>query len=645
MDCRSDLITFKNWVHTFAHQNFENKNLQPTDDPNEPFEAVDYQIKEINSLVNSKESRWSLIKSGNDNEYLPLLNLDSNSRYIRAMKRCIRHIKAIGKQTGLIDDIFAADIYTLSKVFKNKANQLSDLDPKISKAIKKISNLTKKIFLQETDESINKLEELAQDLTSPASIEKALNFYYKVINSFSEESKTNLKKHNHLNRLKEAGLLILKADLNEWSSKGNVLLAVQRIVAAFNKKDTSLCLNGLRLTTLPEGLGMLKTLTTLELNHNNLSLLPAEIRQLKELKKLYLTYNELSSLPPEICYLKKLETFDISHNDLTLLPPEIGHLPQLKNLNLNDNPFLKHLPLALLNLPCLICLDIRNTGIREESEFSKHVRKWIALCNSDKDLTEITNLTDSEKDDLNIWLDRLEQTRDFQESQKTKLAKIICDMLETVIKNEQFKYSFLAQIRRNNSGCEDRAAMALNELYTSWNLTSISERSLQEKLAILKGVSRTNAIRKAIALYISAYQKTTNVITNESVEIYLFYETELRQQLGLISAIENMYYGIIGKRHWIKKKDLIKAVEETHLDHLVSFDAFKQLVESDQEFMQKVAKKKNILEEEQEELEDKLVQATNEEEKLIIAARMGEIMKEREAIEIQEYKQWFLNHI
>lgn len=85
---------------------------------------------------------------------------------------------------------------------------------------------------------------------------------------------------------------------------------------------------------------------------------------------------------------------------------------------------------------------------------------------------------------------------------------------------------FFAQAEVNNAHCRDRAAMALNEVYTAWKILcpSVEEMSVREKLEMLVGVAKTHRLRKELQLLIPSHER-------ESVEIYLFYESKLRTEL------------------------------------------------------------------------------------------------------------------
>ena len=76
-------------------------------------------------------------------------------------------------------------------------------------------------------------------------------------------------------------------------------------------------------------------------------------------------------------------------------------------------------------------------------------------------------LSADQKITLNEWLLRLEKTRDFTKAQ-SRLALTVCNIVADVIANREFQELFFPQAEANNACCQDRAAMSLNEIYTSW---------------------------------------------------------------------------------------------------------------------------------------------------------------------------------
>ncbi len=267
------------------------------------------------------------------------------------------------------------------------------------------------------------------------------------------------------------------------------------------------------------------------------------------------------------------------------------------------------------------------------------MRTWYIASGLNRDSSPCLSFTAQETGQINEWLTRLERTRDFQGNQRS-LAQTICQMLETTQVSPDFKEMFLVQVGQNNTACEDRSAMALNELYTGWKLTTLPEEAtLQEKLAILVAGAKTLALRSFLATQITANQGSTGTLLQESVEIYLYYETAFALPLRLLSFIRSTRYAEgMGKRPWIDIEELTGAVNSTYLDHLVDLRAFQKIAEANPLFVEE-RKSLNI--------------GFNERENLLLdkysipemyAEEIEKLGKEKAFAEKQLLKKWFIQN-
>lgn len=332
------------------------------------------------------------------------------------------------------------------------------------------------------------------------------------------------------------------------------------------------------ISSLPTEIGLLTRLEVLHFHTNGLTSLPKEIGCLTNLSRLILDHNRLTCLPREIGHLTNLEYFNLDYNDLLSLPTEIGMLLRLTQLTLPHNHHFQHLPMILGQLPELALLDItatrasiqvRNTILNQcramRDAASRQVlplrlSKWEALAGAKTGL-DTTALSDQEQGTLSEWLLRLEKTRDFAALQ-TELAQKVCALLADLPKKQEFRALFFNQAEANNACCEDRAAMSFNEIYTSWLILCKGA-----SIKLLAGVARTLTLRKELQKLIPASER-------ESVEIFLYYETKLRMELHLETAIQNMAYSRIGERSWIDEEHLKKVVREKYLYELIDIPVF-----------------------------------------------------------------------
>lgn len=355
-------------------------------------------------------------------------------------------------------------------------------------------------------------------------------------------------------------------------------------------KLTVLDLGGNHLRTLPSALWKLTHLKELYLDGTQLTLLPTEIGLLTHLEELVLTNNQLTCLPTEIGRLTQLKKLSIEYNRLTSLPDEIGLLTQLECISLAGNRPLREIPMRLGAITSLTSMTLSRTSVpitilsailgesrRERDKdamrgLPARIEKWKAFAGSSTPFD--CSLTEKQKCTLNEWLTRLERTKDFTHSQE-RLAKIVCAILDD-LHNPKFSPLFFSQAEANNECCEDRAAMSLNEIYTCWLLVCKIDK---EKLPELLGVAKTVYLRKRLQQLIERFEKEMKTVERESVEIFLFYETILRDELGLKSAIQSMTYAGIGERSWISQEELIKEVNVNFYEELIRLPLFEEMMQ------------------------------------------------------------------
>lgn len=190
-------------------------------------------------------------------------------------------------------------------------------------------------------------------------------------------------------------------------------------------------------------------------------------------------------------------------------------------------------------------------------------------------------------------------------------------MVASLEDHEDFKELFFKQIQVNLENCEDRAAMAFNELYSSWRLLTIpSSATVKEKLTLLIGAAKTNTLRKVLE------KKLNTRELPESVEIYLYYEIKLRKPLGLDTAIRSMAHGRMGECDWVNEIELIRSVEQQYQKTLIDFPAFKKIAKEDFSYATKKAKIKAGFQKRREKIEKQELES--EEYRLAMDALLDE---------------------
>ncbi len=133
-----------------------------------------------------------------------------------------------------------------------------------------------------------------------------------------------------------------------------------------------------QLTTMPESLGDLQSLTTLHLSDNKLTALPESVTRLQKLTTLDLSRNKLAVLPESITQLQNLTTLSLNNNRLAVLPESVTCLKNLTMLNLRSNQLLA-LPESLGNLQNLSKLHLWRNQIETLPDGFGNLRKLTTL--------------------------------------------------------------------------------------------------------------------------------------------------------------------------------------------------------------------------------------------------------------------------
>ncbi len=412
--------------------------------------------------------------------------------------------------------------------------------------------------------------------------------------------------------------------------------AAKIILTCLASAKTELDLSGLGLTSLPPNL-YLPSIEKLFLQNNNLKELPANLYvpylvnldlhnnklkrfsadlNLQFLRRLDLSDNELEELPADFDLPSLLWLF-LQNNRLERLPDHFN-FPNLRWLLLENNPSLAELPLSLATCGSLTELHIEGTAVtqaqadqilmacrnlrdQEALQALPHLlRLWSGYAEkSVEELQFIHDFSEGDKRNIHEWLVRLSHTKDFRGHQQ-ELAKMVCSMLAD-LKYGSFKELFMSQVGANHEGCQDRSAMALNELFLSWKiLVPQEEMTESDVIALLAGAGKTLALRSALS------RMPEMAGQQESVEIYLYYETHLRERLGLLTAIQTMTYGLMGRRDWVDEEELVKEVEAHYVEEAIQLPFFEKLFSENPEAQEGLEKRLEEFGERYEAIEEKL---------------------------------------
>lgn len=133
----------------------------------------------------------------------------------------------------------------------------------------------------------------------------------------------------------------------------------------YGRRLRSLQLVGVKLTSLPDQVGhSLPGLETLNISNNLLTTLPDAVVHLTSLTRLSVLGNRLESLPDRIGLLCSLKRIELSNNKLRYLPDSFAALTQMERLDLESN-CIRLLPENLHYMSRLVSINVnRNELIR-----------------------------------------------------------------------------------------------------------------------------------------------------------------------------------------------------------------------------------------------------------------------------------------
>lgn len=261
------------------------------------------------------------------------------------------------------------------------------------------------------------------------------------------------------------------------------------------------------------------------------------------LDKLDLSRQQLKALSSEIGLCFNLQELNLRDNQLTSLPDEMRALVKLKILDLANNEELKELPEELEHLPALEFINLENTGIADQESIQNecrvrrdltHLSFWKSRAQKEFDLGGIYDLPLEREEALIRWLIELEKGE-----VSAPLAECVCLIMEDLFKDQGFQEQFFAELDRRKS-----AERVFTEMYTLW------QGWKADSPAVAAGVKKTLRLRKEISEWCEGCDDS----------VYLYYENLLREPLGLVSGTPLLSIGNEGRRSWIDRESLVRAV-------------------------------------------------------------------------------------
>ncbi|CAH1412451.1 unnamed protein product [Lactuca virosa] len=195
------------------------------------------------------------------------------------------------------------------------------------------------------DKSLFVMHDIMNDLATSV----AGDFFSRLeIEMKREFRKEALEKHRHFSLVCE-GYMVYKR-FEAFKGAGNL----RTFLAVYAGKKKSWRTFHLSNKVLDDLLQELPLLRVLSLCHLSISELPESIGSLKHLRYLNLSRTRITHLPENVCNLYNLQTLIVSGcRSLEKLPNSFKKLKNLRHFDMRDTPYLKKMPLGILELKSL----------------------------------------------------------------------------------------------------------------------------------------------------------------------------------------------------------------------------------------------------------------------------------------------------
>ena len=223
-----------------------------------------------------------------------------------------------------------------------------------------------------------------------------------------------------------------------------------------------------------------------------------------------------------------------------------------------------------------------STLINTLSQWVDHATMQQNAYDKQQLIQQIDGLSQEEQGHLHLWLTRLEKTAEFQIN-RFEFTKHTCEMIQAFFECNDFKMLAFTVMEFNNASCEDRPAMGFNEINLAYHLlVKATDANLETKIKLIGQAALTSATIDIISTLISQQEQKNTV--KESAEIYLKMLIETSKSYPLLLGIHYMRYSQIGAPNWINVEMISEQIETNWLNYFISSEAFKNIVNKDEDF-------------------------------------------------------------
>ncbi|QLH61886.1 hypothetical protein SYMBAF_01585 [Serratia symbiotica] len=282
-------------------------------------------------------------------------------------------------------------------------------------------------------------------------------------------------------------------------------------------------------------------LVEFNLENNQLESIPGDLPN--TIKKLNLAENRLSILPDHLP--DSLQYLDLQDNQFHTLPVSTGRISPEANVFVEDNPFPERTLRRLMDLaqmgdytgPQFYFSMLEDEADVVSCPLTEVVKDWLSAQLSDSTWAAI------EKEDnaatFSAFLSRLGETRNARENPAFKAR--VSDWLTRLAETPALRETTFAVAQEATTSCEDRVTLAWNDMQKVALVYDVENGAWDDRLPELMTVGcemfRLEQLEQA------ARDKVKTLRFVDEVEVYLAYQTGLRDALRLTSAGERMRYG------------------------------------------------------------------------------------------------------
>jgi Leucine-rich repeat (LRR) protein len=416
----------------------------------------------------------------------------------------------------------------------------------------------------------------------------------------------------------EGNQLTVPPDLSHTPALNELDLPSNRLTASPDLSHTPLLerlnLRNNLLTASPD-LSHATALEWLSLQDNLLTASP-DLSQTPALTSLYLQGNQLT-VPPDLSHTPALTSLDLERNELTT-SPDVSHNPALRTLQLDNNQ-LTTLHDSILHLPRNSRVHAENNRFSAEyvaafqqrlqehrlqypgqgptvymsiaddhlptntQTLEQRLRGWsdeyekiqppmfgdsrprITDTNAQTYFEPLLSLGEEDKNNLNNYLRRLRETRDYQNGTPDSKKNVILRverMLRLACENAEFKGQMLALINEGLTTCGDRVLIIFNDIEIQWHIHQT--QSEPELRNLLVRVERYEQLRK------HAIQVAEQRQLGDQVETILHYQIALTEQLDLPISTRGMLYQAMSGVNQTMLRDARKKIASLSDEDLLS---------------------------------------------------------------------------